>query len=156
MEGNRAGYSEMARVHQEEKCSQVFELPTATSGPVIRPQLRRAPKRVLPALERTHRTVPFLMEGWGWTSTEICWRCNRGRPRREHLLQSAPHGRRRYESYGRMSERPQESVQGLVETDSRAGRPLLSESGRPGRDQAIHRYGTCCRMTGTRRQSRFS
>ena len=30
--------------------------------------------------------APFLKEKWGWTDTDICWWCNRGRQSREHLF----------------------------------------------------------------------
>ena len=30
--------------------------------------------------------TPFLKERWGWTDTDICWWCNRGRQSREQHL----------------------------------------------------------------------
>ena len=30
--------------------------------------------------------APFLKERWGWTDTDICWWCNKGRQSRGHLF----------------------------------------------------------------------
>ena len=61
----------------------------AASRPGIRPQLRRAPKRVaarfFQQLSGHAMIAPSLKEKWGWVSTEISWWCNKGRRSREHL-----------------------------------------------------------------------
>ena len=67
----------------------VFRLPTRTSRPVIRPQLRRAPKRVAARffqfLSGHAMIAPFLKGRWGLTSTDVCWWCNRRRQQRASL-----------------------------------------------------------------------
>ena len=30
--------------------------------------------------------APFLKDRWKWTDGDTCWRCERGRPSREHLF----------------------------------------------------------------------
>ena len=64
-------------------------LPTATSRPGIRPQLRRATKRVAARffqLLSGHATIaPFPKDRRGWTDSDMCWSCNKDRQSREHL-----------------------------------------------------------------------
>lgn len=65
-----------------------FRLPTATPG--IRPQLRRAPKRVAARffqLLSGHAIIaPFLKDRWGRTDSDRCRWCEKGRQSREHLF----------------------------------------------------------------------
>ena len=67
-----------------------FRLPTARSRPGIRPLLRRARKgvaaRFFQLLSGHAMIAPFLKERWGWTESDVCWWCNKGRQSREHLF----------------------------------------------------------------------
>ena len=67
-----------------------FRLSTARSRPGIRPQLRRVAQGVAARffqLLRGHAMVtPFLKERWGWTDSDQCWWCERGRQSKEHLF----------------------------------------------------------------------
>lgn len=71
-----------------------FRLPTAASRPAIRPRLCRAHRdlatRLFQRLSSHALTAPFLKERWGWTETDKCWWCGRGRQSREHLFKECP------------------------------------------------------------------
>ena len=67
-----------------------FRLPTARSRSGIRPQLRRVTRgvaaRFFQLLSSHAMTAPFLRDGWGWTNSDVCLWCSRGRQSREHLF----------------------------------------------------------------------
>ena len=64
-----------------------FRLSTASSRPNLRPRLRRAAKsvaaRFFQLLSGHAMMAPFLREKWGWTDSDRCWWCERGRQSRE-------------------------------------------------------------------------
>ena len=67
-----------------------FVLPTTGSKLTIRPALRWALKSVAARffqLPSGHSLIaPFLRDRWGWTDTDRCWWCSKGRQSREHLF----------------------------------------------------------------------
>ena len=60
--------------------------------------LKKTPKRVaarfFQLLSGHAMTAPVLKEGWGWTETDQCWRCEKGRQSREHLFRECTAWRR--------------------------------------------------------------
>ena len=67
-----------------------FETPGRAAVPRIRPLLRTTRKRVASRyyqLLSGHAMIaPFLKEKWGWTDTDSCWWCEKGRQSRDHLF----------------------------------------------------------------------
>jgi hypothetical protein len=38
--------------------------------------------------------APFLKDRWGWTDTDRCWWCEKGRQSRDHLFKECRHGKK--------------------------------------------------------------
>ena len=67
-----------------------FEKPRGGARPRIRPLLRTTRKsvaaRYFQLLSGHAMIAPFLKDRWGWTDTDRCWWCERGRQSRDHLF----------------------------------------------------------------------
>ena len=98
--------------------------------------------------------APFLKERWGWTDSDKCWRCEKGRRSREHLFKECSAWmaeiRELWTAAGKASGRKE----GMDKISTlRVGKALVIESGRRGQGPATHQSGTYCRMTDILRQS---
>ena len=66
--------------------------------------------------------APFLKERWGWTDTDICWWCNRGRQSSEHLFKECS-------SWKREIRELWNTVEELSGRREQTGGPLKSRKG---------------------------
>ena len=135
-----------------------YALPSRGARPGIRPALRRAKKsvaaRFFQLLSGHAMIAPFLRDRWGWTDTDRCWWCEKGRQSREHLFKKCrtweKEIRMLWKAVGEASGR--RGRQDGVDRPSRVGRVSVFMLGRQGRGPATLRFGSSCQMTGTLRQ----
>src|SRR5436853_7655645 len=78
--------------------TKAFRLPSEThSRPRIRDQLKGVPKgvtaRYYQLLSGHALTAVRLKDKWGWTDTDTCWWCTKGRQTREYPLKECLAGK---------------------------------------------------------------
>ena len=77
-----------ARMGKKDKGRGAYTGPDRGARPRIRTQLRKAGKRVasrfFQLLSGHAMIAPFLKDRWGWTNTDRCWWCEKGRQSRDH------------------------------------------------------------------------
>ena len=106
-----------------------FEVPGRGSRLRIRPLLRTTRKKVasryFQLLSGHAMIAPFLRDRWGWTDTDRCWWCERGRQSRDHLFKECRTWEREIkELWGKVGK-----ISGKRESKEEIDRPFKSRKG---------------------------